>query len=68
MKGVSLIGQTLNELIKNEDLFIDVKEEVTIILETLKPLDKPNPVRAEGDFFVNKKYFKKIMAKNFFIL
>jgi hypothetical protein len=48
MKGMTFIGKTLSELIKNEDLFVDVREEVTIILETLKPLDKPNPVRVEG--------------------
>ena len=48
MKGMAFIGKTLSELIKNEDLFVDVREEVTIILETLKPLDKPNPVRVEG--------------------
>ena len=50
MKALTFIGKTLNELIKNEELFVDVREEVTIILDTLKPLDKPNSVRVEGSF------------------
>lgn len=48
MKGMPFIGKTLNDLIKQDDLFVDVREEITIILETLKPLDKPNPVIVEG--------------------
>jgi hypothetical protein len=48
MKGMSFIGKTLSDLIKQEDLFVDVREEITIILETLKPLEKPNPVIVEG--------------------
>ena len=50
MKGMSFIGKTLSELIKKDDLFIDVREEITIILETLKPLEKPNPVIVEGNY------------------
>lgn len=48
MKSVPIIWQTLTELIKNENLYNDVKEEINIILDTLKPLEKPNPVRVEG--------------------
>lgn len=45
MKRVSLVWTTLNDLMKRNDLLDDVKEEVVFILDTLKPLPKPNPVR-----------------------
>lgn len=47
MKTMTIITQTLNELMQNEDLYIDVREEITTILDTLKPLDKPEPIKAE---------------------
>ncbi len=46
MKKIRLVWTTLNGLIKRDDLFEDVREEVVFILDILKPLSKPNPIRA----------------------
>jgi hypothetical protein len=48
MKKLDLVWQTLNDLIKNEELYIDVREEIASIIDILKPLDKPNQLRATG--------------------
>ena len=48
MKNVDVIWETLNKLNSNKDLFTEVKEEINTILDTLKPLEKPSPVRAVG--------------------
>ena len=39
--------ETLNKLNQNEEVCDDVKEEVVLILSSLKPIDKANPVRLE---------------------
>lgn len=46
MKRQGLVWDTLNTLMKRNDLYEDVKEEVSFILDTLKPLPKPNQLRA----------------------
>lgn len=48
MKKNNQVWSTLNELIKRDDLYDDVKEEITFVLDTLKPLPKPNPIRVNG--------------------
>lgn len=48
MKKINLVWKTLSELMKRPDLYEDVKEEITFVLETLKPLPKPNSIRATG--------------------
>lgn len=45
MKRISIVWQTLNDLMKDENLYVDVREEIAIILDTLKPLEKPSPLR-----------------------
>ena len=45
MKGLSFIWQTLKHLLSNPNLYSDVKEELESTLETLKPLEKPSPIR-----------------------
>jgi hypothetical protein len=47
MKSIPNLWETLNKLNHKEDVCDDVKEEVTLILSSLKPVDKPNPVRLE---------------------
>ncbi|CAF0722557.1 unnamed protein product [Brachionus calyciflorus] len=41
MKNAELVWQTLNELLKKKDLYVDVREEINMILDTLKPIEKP---------------------------
>jgi hypothetical protein len=48
MKRINLVWDTLNELMKREDLFDDVKDEITFILDVLRPLPKPNAIRTTG--------------------
>lgn len=48
MKAIPNLWQRINELYSNIDLSFDVREELGIILDTLKPLEKPEPVRVEG--------------------
>lgn len=47
LKSTSIIEDTLNDLVKIEDLYADVKEEIVLTLDALKPLEKPSLVRVE---------------------
>jgi hypothetical protein len=47
MRSDDKIKNSMKELLKNEDLYTDVREEVNVILENLKPLEKPGPVRCK---------------------
>lgn len=58
MKNIPHVWRTLTDLAKCQDLYIDVKEEVTTILDTLKPLEKPNKVRVTGNS--SQKQFNQI--------
>jgi hypothetical protein len=48
MKRVGLVWDTLNDLNKSENLYSDVREEIIIIIDTLKPLPNPGHIRASG--------------------
>ena len=48
MKAAPLFWQRIFELNNHIDLSFDVREELGIILDTLKPLEKPYSVKAEG--------------------
>lgn len=48
MKKNNQVWNTLSELIKRENLYDDVKEEITLVLDTLKPLPKPGSIRVTG--------------------
>ena len=48
MKNNSMVTETLDTLIKNKELFEDVREEIELTLDALKPLVRPGAVRIEG--------------------
>jgi hypothetical protein len=48
MKAIPTLWQRIYELHSDIDLSFDVREELSIILDTLKPLEKPEPVKVEG--------------------
>lgn len=48
MKSCGFIWQTLRNLLGNPNLYSDVKEEIESTLETLKPLEKPSPIKVFG--------------------
>ncbi len=48
MKNNENIWETLNDLNNSTDILSEVKEEINTILDSLKPLNKPVPVKATG--------------------
>ncbi len=48
MKNTSMVTETLRSLLKKEDLFEDVREEIELTLDALRPLVRPSAVRLEG--------------------
>lgn len=48
MKSSAIVWETLNSVIKSEELYVDVKDEIVLTLEALKPLEKPSVVKLEG--------------------
>lgn len=50
MKAIPNLVETLNSVLNNKQLYDDVKEEINVLLNNLKPLEKPEPVKAKGIF------------------
>lgn len=48
MKNIDTIWNTLTDLNKSKKVFSEVKEEIGTILDSLKPLDKAEPIKATG--------------------
>lgn len=61
MKNVGSLWKTINDVSKRKDLNNDVREEINIILETFKPIEKPEILIAKGKilflFRLNFKIF-----------
>lgn len=49
MKTLGIIWKTLNELLNQKDLYNDVREEIESTIDILKPVDKPQTLRATGN-------------------
>ncbi len=47
-----MVTETLHSLLEKKDLFEDVKEEIELTLDALKPLVRPSAVRLEGLYFI----------------
>ncbi len=52
MKNIEQIWSTLSELNKSKKVFSEVKEEIGTILDSLKPLEKSEPIKATGKPFI----------------
>ncbi len=55
MKNIEQIWTTLSELNKSKKVFSEVKEEIGTILDSLKPLEKSEPIKATGKSFLTYK-------------
>jgi hypothetical protein len=51
MKSSDNVSDTLNEMLNKEELLADVRDELNMIINNLKPIEKPKPVRLKGSFF-----------------
>ena len=47
MKNIDLVWETLKNVMQ-KDLFDDVKEEIILTIEALKPIENPKPIKLEG--------------------
>jgi hypothetical protein len=48
MKNSENVSNTLDEMLSKEELFADVRDELTIIVNNLKPIERPQQVRVKG--------------------
>lgn len=53
LKKNESLWKTVNDVSKKKDLNNDVKEELNIILETFKPIEKPEILSVTGKPFLN---------------
>lgn len=48
MKNIDSIWNTLTDLNKSKKVFTEVKDEIGTILDSLKPLERSEPIKATG--------------------
>lgn len=65
MKNIESLWKTISDISKKNDLNNDVREEINIILETLKPIEKPEMLNVTGK---NLLIFWKINFLSFFLI